>query len=266
MPSGKIVKLSRTYTKAKSFPLTKTAIQVSTLVIGPLSPFVAVFYQAATIAEKDEVSCHGNINGSNAATSDPEYIKTISCICHSYYIFLGTAIQLDGVVKLCCDSYNVLCIETTLNLCSNRVTDCYFRTNEGKHPIFLGPAIIHFEKDMFLFSLFASEMQIHQPAISNLKTIATDLEKVIFNGFLCQIKDLKLLLYLFHLQQNDKRKLLELKPKGGSQAINWLFVIVKSYGKVNFKEIIVIIIIMMIIIIIQIIQFLLISTAVNTAP
>ena len=119
---------------------------------------------------------------------------------------------------------------------------------------------------MFLFSLFASEMLTHQPAISNLKTIATDLEKVIFNGFLCQIKDLKLLLYVFHLQQNDKRKLLELKPKGGSQAINWLFVIVKSYGKVNFKEIIVIIIIMMIIIIIQIIQFLLISTAVNTAP
>ena len=246
-----------------------------------------VFYQAATIAEKDEVSCHGNINGNNAATSDPEYIKTISCICRSSYIFLGTAIQLDDVVKLCCDSYNVLCIETTLNLCSSRVTGCCynndrFRTDEGKHLIFLGPAIVHFEKDVFMFSLFASEMLTHQPAISNLKTIGTDLEKVIFNGIFSQIKDLKLLLYVFHLQQNNKRKLMELKSKGGSQAFNWLFVIVKSYGKVNFKEIIVIIIMMMmmiiiillllllllliIIIIILIIQFLLISTAVNTAP
>ena len=36
--------------------------------------------------------------------------------------------------------------------------------------------------------------------ISNLKTIGTDLEEVIFNGFLSQIKDLKLLLCVFHLQ------------------------------------------------------------------
>ena len=126
---------------------------------------------------------------------------------------------------MCCDSDNVLCIDTTFNLCSSWVTDCCYnndrlRTNEGKHPIFLGPAIVHFEKDVFLFSRFASEMLTYQPAISNLKTIGTDLEKAIFNGFLSQIKDLKLLLCVFHLQQSDKRKLTELKPKGGSQAIN----------------------------------------------
>ena len=36
---------------------------------------------------------------------------------------------------------------------------------------------------------------------SNLKTIGTDLENVIFNGFLFQVKDLKLLLCVFYLQQ-----------------------------------------------------------------
>ena len=76
------------------------------------------------------------------------------------------------------------------------------------------------KKDVFLFSRFASEMLTYHPAISNLKTIRTDLEKAIFNGFLSQIKDLKLLLCVFHLQQSDKRKLTELKLKGGSQAIN----------------------------------------------
>ena len=49
IPSDKIVKLSRTYTKAKSFPLTKTLINVSNTASGPLSPFVAVFYQASAI-------------------------------------------------------------------------------------------------------------------------------------------------------------------------------------------------------------------------
>ena len=71
--------------------------------------------------------------------SRPEFIKTISCIRDSYYIFLGTTIQLDDVVKMC--SNNVLCIDTTFNLCSSWVTDwCYnndrLRTNECKHPIF----------------------------------------------------------------------------------------------------------------------------------
>ena len=45
--------------------------------------------------------------------SDPEFIKTNSCISDSYYIFLGTTTQLDDVVKMCCDSDNVLCIDTT---------------------------------------------------------------------------------------------------------------------------------------------------------
>ena len=70
--------------------------------------------------------------------SDPEFIKTISCIRDSYYIFLGTTIQLDDVVKMCCDSDNVQCIDTTFNLCSSWITDCCYnndrlRTNEGKH-------------------------------------------------------------------------------------------------------------------------------------
>ena len=56
-------------------------------------------------------------------------------------------------------------------------------------------------------------MLTKQTAISILKTIGTDLEKAIFNDFFSQINDLKLLLYGFHLQQNDKRKLTELKPK-----------------------------------------------------
>ena len=79
---------------------------------------------------------------------------------------------------MCCDSDNVLFIDITFNLCLSWVTDCCYNnhrltTNEGKHWIFLGPEIVHFEKDAFLFSCFTSEMLIHQPVISNLKTIGT---------------------------------------------------------------------------------------------
>ena len=83
---------------------------------------------------------------------------------------------------MCCDSDNVLCIDTTFNLCSSWATDCCYnngclRTTEGKHPKFFGQEIVHFEKDVFLFSRFASKMLAYQPAISNLKTIGTDIEK-----------------------------------------------------------------------------------------
>ena len=138
--------------------------------------------------------------------SDREFIKTISCIPDSYYISLERLLS--------CDSDNVLCIDATFNLCSIWVTDCCYnndlvRTNEGKHPIFLCPTIVHVEKDEFLFIRIVPKMLTHQAAISNLKAIGTDLEKAIFNGFPSQIKHLKLLC-IFHLQQNDKRKLTKL--------------------------------------------------------
>ena len=92
---------------------------------------------------------------------------------------------MDDVVKMCCDSDNALCIDTTFNLCSSWVTDCcynndHLKTNEGKHTIFLGPTIVHFKKDALLFSRFGSEMLTHRPAISNFKKIGRDPEKTIF--------------------------------------------------------------------------------------
>ena len=69
--SDKIVKLSRTYTKVKSFPLTRTIIQVSNPASDSPSLFVAVFYQASAIAEKDEASCHRN-----ATQNSKPYFRT----------------------------------------------------------------------------------------------------------------------------------------------------------------------------------------------
>ena len=53
-----MVKLSRTYTKVKSFSLTRISIQVSNPASSPPSLFVVAFYQALAIAEKEEVSSH----------------------------------------------------------------------------------------------------------------------------------------------------------------------------------------------------------------
>ena len=138
---------------------------------------------------------------------------------------MATDVQLSDVAKFCCEENSVFCVDTTFNLCKNWVTDsCYnnarLERSEGKHPIFLGPSMIHFEKTELIFSRFINEMCTFEPSIRSLKSIGTDLERAIFNGFASQITDLRLFLCALHLQKSDKRKLQQLVPKKRSEAIN----------------------------------------------
>ena len=113
----------------------------------------------------------------------------------------------------------VLCINTTFNLCEYWLTDygnLRLETNEGKHPIFIGPSMIHFKRDEFLFSRFISEMCSYQSNIRLLKIIGTDQDRAIYNGFSAQIPELNLLLCLFHLEKGDRKKLLQLNPQKGA--------------------------------------------------
>ena len=123
-----------------------------------------------------------------AQQEDKEFVRTTSCLSQSYYAFLGDDTQLNDIVKFCCDENGVLSINTTYNLCNSWVTDsCYHSTrlesSDGKHPISLGPAIIHFEKNAFIFSRFASEMTTHQPKIKDLNAIGTDQGMAIYHFF-----------------------------------------------------------------------------------
>ena len=157
--------------------------------------------------------------------NDPDFVRTVSCLRDSYYIFLGKDIQLEDIVQFCCEKENVLQVDTTFNLCENWVTDCCYNNTrlenkDGKPPIFLGPAIIHFNKDEFLFSRFFTEMCTFHPDIKNLKIIGTDMEKAIFNGFASQSSNIRLLLCVLHLQKNDRKKISKLKPNNLSLTVN----------------------------------------------
>ena len=115
----------------------------------------------------------------NFQRGEKEFVKAIACIRDSFYIFLGIKVQLNDVTKFCCEKNEVLCIDTTFNLCEHWLTDsCHgnlqLETNKGKYPIFIEPSMIHFEKEEFLFNRFFSEMFSHQSNIGSLKTIGND--------------------------------------------------------------------------------------------
>ena len=151
--------------------------------------------------------------------NDPEFVRSVSCVDESYYVFLANDVQLNDIADFCCTNNNILCIDTTYNLCNNWVTDCCYtnkriETKDGKNPTFLGPSILHFNKEEFIFGRFISEMCTYNPQIRGLRIIGTDLDKAIFNGFSSQIPDLRLLLCFFTYLLSD------LHPPKGSQSIN----------------------------------------------
>ena len=172
-----------------------------------------VYRQAATVKKNEtakEVS-HEFTLLLKAQQEDKEFVRTISRLIQSYYPFLGDDIQLNDIVKFCCDGNGVLPIDTTYNLCNRWVTDSRYQNTRLK-----GPAIIHFEKSAFVFSRFASEKTTLQPKIKDLNVIGSDQEMAIYQGFSSQITDLKLLLCVYHLEKTDKQKITQLSLKNGT--------------------------------------------------
>ena len=150
-------------------------------------------------------------------------------------------------IQLCCDENNVFCVDTTYNLCKHWVTDSRYNNarldrSEGKHPIFLGPSMIHFEKTELIFSRFINEMCTFESSIRSLKSIGTDLERAIFTDFASHITDLRLFLYVPYIckKKSDKRKLQQLVPKKGTEAINQIlrdiYGSIKEYGLADSKD------------------------------
>ena len=154
-----------------------------------------------------------------------ELIRTVSITGKSYQVFLGNDVQLQDVELFCCDNNGVISVDTTFNSRDSLVTDtCYYNkrlvNSDGHNPVFLGPTLIHFQKDSSIFRRFLLEMCAHNPKIRDLRTIGRDQEMAIFNGFSSILQNLNLLLCVYHLEQGDKQKISNLVyQKGAKQAI-----------------------------------------------
>ena len=92
--------------------------------------------------------------------------------------------------------------------------------NSDDNPEFLGPTLIHFQRHSSIFRRFLLEMCAHNPKIRDLRTLGTDQEIPIFDGFSSILPNLNFLLCVYHLEQGDKQKLCNLvHQKGAKQAI-----------------------------------------------
>ena len=134
-----------------------------------------------------------------------ELIRTISITGKHYQVFIGNDVQLQDIKLFCCKNNDVLLVDTTFSLCDSWVTDTRYYNkklvnSDGHNPVFLGPALIHFQKYSSIFCPFLLEMCSHNQKIRNLRTIGTDQEMAIFNDFSSVLLNLNLLLCLYHLE------------------------------------------------------------------
>ena len=121
--------------------------------------------------------------------SPDRYIQLI-CLVSDPTIVLFNETQLSDMEQFCASSNkaSVLGIDVTFNLGRFYVTLCTYQNfkvvNErGKHPIMVGPALIHSSKDQSNFDVLFQEITNQKPALAtSLRAYGTDGEQALSNA------------------------------------------------------------------------------------
>ena len=107
---------------------------------------------------------------------------------------VGTDHQFDDVCRFCATDNpvcgSVLGIDLTFNLGDFFVIPTVYEHKmlknkvTGKHPFFIGPALLHQDRKYGTYYYFASEIKKLQPSIKGLVAIGTDGEDALSSAFL----------------------------------------------------------------------------------
>ena len=136
--------------------------------------------------------------------------------------FLADERQLNHLERFCTNlsKPGILSIDTTYNCGEFYVTPTTYRhqlflsKRTGKHPVLLGPTLIHKHRDQEAFSYLASSMIRLKPSFAKILAVGCDRERAIKNGptphFPCSV----FLACKKHFEDDIQRKLTELGLNG----------------------------------------------------
>ena len=98
----------------------------------------------------------------------------------------------------------------------------FVNKQSGKHPVFVGPSIIHMPKEFeeYSYHYLASLLKTHCKNFETLTAFGTDGEINLANAFVCELPDAIHLRCKIHLSENIERKLVKLPfGKDGRQNV-----------------------------------------------
>ena len=115
-----------------------------------------------------------------------------------------------------------LSVDPTFNLGDFSVTVTSFqnlllvhqRTN--KHPVMIGPMLVHRRKIFSTYHFFASSLVSLKPQLIDLRAFGTDGEECLYNAFSAQFTNAQQLRCFLHFRDNCKAKLLEMKVQNNN--------------------------------------------------
>ena len=130
---------------------------------------------------------------------------------------LATDQQICDLVRFCTNSskFSVLTVDPTFNLGPFNVTPMTYENllvnnKEGKHPLLLGPVLIHQTKTLSPFHLFASTLISLNGNTAEIKAFGSNGEPELIKAFSLAFRDAVQLRCFSHFQQNIKDKLREI--------------------------------------------------------
>ena len=172
---------------------------------------------------------NASIKGTNlekllAAQRDPKSpVRTVLAFDDCYIAILYSDKVLKDMELFCTSDVgcSIFGIDTTFKLTDMWLTDTSLRnhrllsTRTGKHPILLGPCMLHFRKSEENFRRFCGELLSASPSLQNLKKVGTDMESAIFGGFQSMLPNLSNLVCVRHIEDRDNKAIDGLLAKSG---------------------------------------------------
>ena len=129
--------------------------------------------------------------------------------------------QLNDLVRFCAPpaglNCSILTVDPTFSLGDFECTPVTYRhlllvtRRYGKHPVFLGPVLVHYRKNFASFLFFASSLVGLRKSLEGLRVFGTDGESALVEAFAHEFR-FALHLYCFiHVRSNLKRELQDRK-------------------------------------------------------
>ena len=86
-------------------------------------------------------------------------------------------------------------------------------TSSGVHPVYLGPTLLHFTKDMQTFTRFALEIQVYNPETRGIKKIGVDSEDAIYKAVKIFVLEAQQLCCFQHLKHRYEMQILKMMDR-----------------------------------------------------
>ena len=156
---------------------------------------------------------------SQGTKNDDAFVRIVSCAPEPMAVLVSNW-TLNDLDRFCTSPHcTILCVDPTFSLGDFDVTVTTYRhlmlhNSSGKHPVMMGPLMIHKQKKFESYHFFASSLVGLKPSLRHLRAFGTDGEKAISKAMHVVFDEAVHLRCFLHFKGNLDSKLQEYRvPK-----------------------------------------------------